>query len=216
MKNLAGYAVQKLGAHPHPDRIKALRALCAETGDDGKPIHSSRAREFSEIWIGPYLSYWPDWIYLLLKNSSIEGYLTGCPYSSANKVLRRAHVITSLLPKLIRRELHFSPDMKRHLKRLAHLEQSPESQFSRKTRLLIENEYPAHLHINLANSARGSGLGAKLLAAFEADLKKAQQHGIHVFCGKGPLSFYEKNGFSVLETIRFKNKFDVFCLGKKL
>ncbi len=86
--------------------------------------------------------------------------------------------------------------------------------FSVATQGLIKN-YNAHLHINLLPEYRGREIGKELLRAFFEKLRRHSIDGAHVFCGKGPLGFYTKNGFEIADSIQIKDN-DVFALIKKL
>jgi GNAT superfamily N-acetyltransferase len=65
--------------------------------------------------------------------------------------------------------------------------------------------YPAHLHVNLTQAARGHGLGARLIDAFADDVRAAGLHGLHVVTGAAQRNarFYERNGFTpIASTMR--------------
>lgn len=57
--------------------------------------------------------------------------------------------------------------------------------------------YPAHLHINLAETARNRGIGSLLIEAFLADARVAGVSGVHLVTGRHSRnrSFYARNGF---------------------
>lgn len=58
-------------------------------------------------------------------------------------------------------------------------------------------EYPAHLHINLAPQFRGHGIGGRLVDAFAGIVRNAGLPGLHVTTGEGlrNVGFYLSNGF---------------------
>jgi GNAT superfamily N-acetyltransferase len=62
--------------------------------------------------------------------------------------------------------------------------------------------YPAHLHINVAAQARSKGVGAALIEAFAAQVKRAGAPGLHLVTNEGArnVRFYQKCGFDVLDT----------------
>lgn len=75
--------------------------------------------------------------------------------------------------------------------------------------------YPAHLHINLAESARGHGLGGQLIEAFISDLKGCT--GVHIVTAPTArnVNFYRKNGF-VHEEVRELNGIKYLFMGRSL
>lgn len=63
-------------------------------------------------------------------------------------------------------------------------------------------EYPAHLHIDLLPSARGRGLGRRLIERVTDALRKRGVPDVHLVAGAedGPaLAFYPRVGFTELE-----------------
>ena len=59
---------------------------------------------------------------------------------------------------------------------------------------------PAHLHINVAETQRGRGVGASLIDAQCRLLGALGEPGVHIVTGHGMrnISFYERNGFDQL------------------
>jgi len=62
-------------------------------------------------------------------------------------------------------------------------------------RVFIKASYPAHLHINLTESARGTNLGSRLLEEMETALRKKNIFGVHLVTTSHArnVSFYRKN-----------------------
>jgi GNAT superfamily N-acetyltransferase len=58
-------------------------------------------------------------------------------------------------------------------------------------------QFPAHLHINLAPAFRSHGIGARLIEAFADYAAKAGAAGMHIVTGAGMrnVRFYERCGF---------------------
>jgi GNAT superfamily N-acetyltransferase len=81
----------------------------------------------------------------------------------------------------------------------------------------LARQYPAHLHINLAASFRGRGIGALLIDAFARDARRAGAAGIHVVTGAASrnVGFYKRNGFRELRRASGKAH-DVVLLGRRL
>ncbi|MBS0241985.1 MAG: GNAT family N-acetyltransferase [Proteobacteria bacterium] len=79
----------------------------------------------------------------------------------------------------------------------------------------LSARFPAHLHINMAEAARGLGIGSQLIAAFEADARAAGLPGLHLVTGRDSRnrSFYAKNGFACMAELDWGGTPIVF-LGK--
>lgn len=81
----------------------------------------------------------------------------------------------------------------------------------------LYQRYPAHLHINCAEEARGSGIGSRLVERLESDLKGLGVGGLHLItlAGARNVSFYQKLGFSH-KIERIWNGKPLLFLGKTL
>lgn len=77
--------------------------------------------------------------------------------------------------------------------------------------------YPAHLHVNLDEAARGLGVGGLLVEAFCGQVRDAGLPGVHVVTGKGVrnVRFYERLGFLQRGAAAF-NGHEVVFLGRDL
>ncbi len=78
-------------------------------------------------------------------------------------------------------------------------------------------QYPAHLHINLAESHRNRGLGARMIEAFVACVRNAGLPGLHVTTGRGMrnVGFYLQCGFREIAALERNGGAMVF-LGRKV
>ncbi len=61
----------------------------------------------------------------------------------------------------------------------------------------LSQNFPAHLHVNLAPEHRGRGLGRELIGQFVKDVRRLGVPGIHVVTSKNArnVGFYNRNGF---------------------
>ena len=77
--------------------------------------------------------------------------------------------------------------------------------------------FPAHLHINVDAAERGQGVGAELIAAFEAHARAHGCAGVHVVTGAGMrnVGFYERLGFAEIARAP-RNGSEVVMLAKAL
>lgn len=78
-------------------------------------------------------------------------------------------------------------------------------------------QYPAHLHINLAPHYRSQGIGAELIEAFAKDAARAGAKGMHVVTSADArnMRFYERVGFQPRARTTVNGRELVF-LGRRL
>jgi GNAT superfamily N-acetyltransferase len=193
---------------------QAVYELCCLTGNNGAPIAPDRWNFFGRLWVAPYRSLVPEWTYVAKNAAGIVGYLTGCPDTRA---FARGKFIRCTLPLLFdiaRGRYPLTQDARVFVKQAFHFSRASEHSFSRAARRLIQREYPAHLHVNVAAAYRSVGIGKQLLERFFSDLRTAQVRGVHVFCGADPAPFYFKRGFEPIGSIRYRGGL-VFALGRR-
>lgn len=71
------------------------------------------------------------------------------------------------------------------------------------------DRFPAHLHINLAEAARGQGLGSRLLMVALSRLEAYHPgHGTHVFTEATARNrqFYRRNGFDEIASVVWRDR----------
>ena len=75
--------------------------------------------------------------------------------------------------------------------------------------------FPAHLHINLTEKARGKGLGVELIERFCNELRNLNISGVHIITSPNArnIHFYKKVGFSFVKENFNKN---LLFMGKEL
>lgn len=78
-------------------------------------------------------------------------------------------------------------------------------------------EFPAHLHMNVHASTRGSGIGKQLVDYFCQDLSRNKIHGVFIITAamSRPTSFYMKNDFNYSYTKEYGSS-ALILMGKKL
>lgn len=203
-------------ANSSPSDWTGIHQLCVATGDDGRPVASTRADLFPEIWISPYRARHPNWVWVLdspLKDS-ILGYLTVCPDTPSFEAWMDQIYWPHFFIRRARSAWH--ADYRRAFRRWAGWERSPLQSFTRETREQITKQYPAHLHINLDETQRGRGQGVLLIRAGLDALKASGVEGVHVYCGAGPVRFYQSVGFDTLEEQTLATGSKVLALGLRL
>lgn len=81
----------------------------------------------------------------------------------------------------------------------------------------VTRDFPAHLHVNLAEPWRGIGVGGALVEAFARDAAETGAPGVHVVTGKGRRNagFYSRHGFETRAVTEWNGK-EVVLLGRVL
>ncbi len=81
----------------------------------------------------------------------------------------------------------------------------------------IDRHFPSHLHINLTQSARGSGTGSLLMSAFEDRIRQEGSVGVHIVTSASArnVDFYAKNGFDSIQTAENGDS-KILLMGKRL
>lgn len=79
------------------------------------------------------------------------------------------------------------------------------------------SSFPAHLHINCAEAARGRGMGSTLLTVFESHLQTEGVKGVHLVTSPDArnVGFYDKNGYKFTKTAQWKGT-PLLLMGKSL
>lgn len=194
-----------------------IRDICCKTGNSGDPIDLNRWPFFGELWVGPYQQLRPEWCLVAEAEDLVIGYLTGCPDTRRFEIEKQLLFVPRLIWKVLAGHFPANGDTGRFLKRSFRREKSPEQCFKPETHKVLRTLYPAHLHINLDASQRRGGIGRELMNVYFNRLRQNQVPGIHIFCGAKPVSFYERNGFVILENIEFgPARVPIFAMGLDL
>lgn len=180
-----------------PQDEDALYAICLATGDSGKDATHLYADDkiVGNIYAVPYLHLCPDSAFVAEDGEGVCGYIVGATDTAAyEKLLEQAW-----WPKLRERypiaeeEGNLLPE--EHRKRVAFIHQP-----SQMPAAVLQN-YPAHIHMNLLERARGTGGGSRLLSMWVEMERGRGTPGIHL--GANPenhtgVAFWQSRGFAPL------------------
>ena len=174
----------------------ALRDIALDTAFIGKPATEffDGRDVFADFLTGYFTDYEPQSCFVAEINKKVVGYIIGAKNSKIIAKIFLLKILPSLLKKII---LQKSLLKKKNLKFLILLFLSfLKGEFKCPD---FSSEYPATLHINLAEGVRNSGIGSKLMDHFLDYLAKECIPGVYL----GTLSdkaamFFEKKGFSLL------------------
>jgi GNAT superfamily N-acetyltransferase len=193
----------------------AVREICCKTGDNGRPIAADRWEFFSKLWIDPYEKLLPEWTYVVVAGEGVVGYLTGCPDSGKFFRRKRWRVDLPLLGRIILGQYRGVQGARQFTLGALGLRKKAERLVSRRTRSILKRNFPAHLHVNVHEAFRGAGAGRRLIERYLDDLQVHGVTGVHLLCGTGPVGFYQRLGFQVLESIVI-SRAEIFILGRRL
>ncbi|MFN4249823.1 GNAT family N-acetyltransferase [Deinococcus sp.] len=175
----------------------ALLSICLETGDSGQDA-TALYRDpviLGQVYAAPYLTFAPDFAFVLEDDQGVGGYVLGTPDTAAFEdtlerewwpPLRLQYPDPQATPPADR-----TPD-----ERIAHLIHHP----PRAPRELLTT-YPAHLHIDLLPRMQGGGQGRALMHTLLGALREAGAVGVHLGVGARNVSaqgFYRHLGFTEL------------------
>jgi len=181
--------IERAGLH---DLAGAYRT-CLLTGDAGDDA-SARFRDpdlLGHIYVGPYLAQGGGTQLVVVDDSGSAGYLL----STDDTERFEAWAERAWWPNLRAR---YDPrdDGTLDAELIRHIHAPP------RTAPALARDYPAHLHIDLQERARGSGLGRDLIERLLAELADRGVPAVHLGVDPGnanAIGFYEHLGFHEVE-----------------
>jgi ribosomal protein S18 acetylase RimI-like enzyme len=181
-----------------PSDRNALRQLAFDTADAGGPSQFPDFRLQVDLLTRYYTEHEPGSIWVLERNGHVAGYLTGC-LDTKNFLtwLRFRGNVLTVFHVLVRN--FYRPAIWKWAR--ARMRTLKEGGAHREPWV---TDYPAHLHLNLAKEARGSGFGRKLLETFVAQCRAVGVRGVHLATrgdNAAAQKFFEQNQFSPIATI---------------
>jgi len=125
----------------------------------------------------------------------VIGYLAGCKDTSVQQNVQKKEVMPSIYRKLFtfgyKVDRRFFSFMRRYLRSMWRNEFLDEP----------IKDYPAHLHMNMADGYRSGGIGSRLLAAYLDYLRRNNVKGLHLGTtthNKLAVPLYKKRGFRLV------------------
>jgi GNAT superfamily N-acetyltransferase len=185
-----------------PEDRDAVRRICYDTGLMGRPIdpYFGCFELFADYWMNYYTDYEPESAFVAELGGRVIGYLVGCKDTSVQREMQGKAIMPQIRRKLFRFgykvDRRFFALMWRYVRTMWRREFVDEP----------INEYPAHLHMNLAEGYRSGGIGSKLLAAYLEYLRANGVKGLHLGTtsyNKLAVPFYKKWGFRLVSESPF-------------
>jgi len=173
----------------------AVYEICLKTGNSGQDATHlfSDPLVLGHIYVGPYMEFEPQSVFILEDDHGPCGYIMGVLDSKA--FYQWMH--NEWLPKI---RINYkkptgNPDTWDETEKITDLLFKPVSQ-----RLLPD--YPAHLHIDLLSRAQGKGQGKLMMDRFTDYLRYNKILGLHLELSsnnKRAFNFYRKYGMDELD-----------------
>lgn len=180
-----------------PKDRAAVRKICYDTGLMGDPIDPCFGclELFADHWMNYYTDHEPESAFVAELDGKVIGYLVGCKDTSVQKEVQNNTIIPQIRRKFLtfgyRVEWRFFGFAWRYLRSMLRGEFVDEP----------IGDYPAHLHMNLAEGYRSGGIGSRLLAAYLDYLRENGVRGLHLGTttyNKLAVPFYQKQGFRLV------------------
>lgn len=178
--------IRPAGPHDLPGAYR----VCLLTGDSGRDGSALFANPdlLGHVYVGPYIVGQPDLALVVVDSDGVAGYCLAAEDTRAFDAWAEAHWWPALREQYPSKD-DDSPDG--DLVRLLHAPtRRPEA---------VVRDYPAHLHIDLLERARGLGLGRALVETQIVALMARGVRGLHLDVAgdnANAIDFYEHLGFS--------------------
>ncbi len=199
----------KIRRYEKKDR-KAIRDISVATSFLGNPIEFFVDDKdlIADVLTRYYTDYEPRSCFIAESKGEVIGYLTG----SNNVRLKNKIFRYRVLPGIIRRALISRVFLKKNTIKYIFftLFSFLKGEFHTPD---LSNEYPATLHVNIAEGYRGIGIGRRLILRYLDYLKESGIKGVHFRTKSEKASdFFLKLGFNIL----YQGKFSCmrYCLGR--
>lgn len=168
--------------------VPGIYRVCLETGD---PAAADRGRNpdlLGHLYAGPYVAGEPELARVIADGDGIAGYFFGCADTLAFDQWCERHWWPPLRAQY---PLGSGAAEDASYIRQLHEPQHPPAD--------VAAAYPAHLHIDLLDRARGKGYGRELVDWLCGELATRGVPGIHLGVGSdndNAIAFYRHLGFS--------------------
>lgn len=177
-----------------PEDRDAVRKICYDTGLMGDPIdpYFGCLDLYADYWMNYYTDHEPESAFVAELNGEVVGYLVGCKETSIQEKTHRKVI----LPKIRKKLFTLGYKVDRRFFRFLWWEIRSAWKGDREDPPL--DDYPAHLHMNLAEGYRSMGIGSKLMSIYLDYLRDNDIPGLHLATttrNRLAIPFYQKWGF---------------------
>jgi ribosomal protein S18 acetylase RimI-like enzyme len=190
-----------------PKDLNALKEITYRTGFKGEDLTGRNFIDDKYLFFLIFIAYYPLYepgncfVTVDTKRDEVVGFICG----TRDTINQERRFLRLILPRIILRVIFYTcwryPKTLINLLKMSGMRDRIDSEIE----TLIQNKYPAHLHINLIDEYQGKGLGTKMIEAFEEHLDKLGVHGIHLQTtnhNQKAVPFYKKLGYTILHESR--------------
>ena len=176
--------------------LPGVYRVCLQTGDSGRDATGLYRNPdlLGHVYAGPYVVGQPELALIVADADGVCGYLLAAEDTRVFERWQEEEWWPSLRAQYPIPEGD-TPDAQ--LIRLVHTPpRAPDA---------VVAEYPAHLHMDLLERARGQGIGRTLVERLTAVLAERESHGIHLEVGadnSNAIGFYRHVGFVDVQPTR--------------
>ncbi len=182
----------------HPRDREAVWRLAADTAFFGEPVEAflDDRRLYGAAFAAYYTDYEPERLWVAKVGGNVVGYVMGCGDSQRRMHIFRARILPVVLSRVLRGHYRVGK------KTLHHALCIMQDYLERSVPAVSLEQYPGHLHISVAASARGRGIGRALLEASLAQFWATGVSGVHLLTtdhNQAACHLYETLGFRLLD-----------------
>ena len=173
----------------------AVYEICLKTGNSGQDATHlfSDPLVLGHIYVGPYMEFEPQSVFILEDDQGPCGYIMGVLDSQTYYQWMHSEWLPKI--RVDYKKPTGNPDIWDETEKITNLLFHPESQ-----RLLPD--FPAHLHIDLLSGAQGEGQGKLMMDRFIDYLRYNKIPGVHLELSSKndrAFNFYRKYGMQELD-----------------
>ena len=173
----------------------AVYEICLKTGNSGQDATHlfSDPLVLGHIYVGPYMEFEPQSVFILEDDQGLCGYIMGVLDSQTYYQWMHSEWLPKI--RVNYKKPTGNPDTWDETEKITDLLFHPVSQ-----RLLPD--YPAHLHIDLLSRAQGKGQGKLMMDRFIDYLRYNKIPGLHLELSSSndrAFNFYRKYGMEELD-----------------
>jgi ribosomal protein S18 acetylase RimI-like enzyme len=180
------------------DDLDALYRICLQTGDHGEDATAmfDDPRILGHVFVAPYVLFEPSLVFVAEDDVGVSGYIVAALDSRTFEKRLEADWWPLLRDRFPAPPSELPPDQWTADQRAARFIHVP---------LTIPDElaedYPSHLHINLAPRLQSQGLGRRLINTLIGALRDQGSVGLHFFvspANQRAAGFYQHLGFTLI------------------